>query len=79
MRLLTYARFYSKYGLPIRNSVHMDIQPANILVFPHPDKSPFDVDFKLADFGTSAMRRVETDGTIAIDAMNEGNRMYCEY
>lgn len=57
----------------------MDIQPANILVFPRSDKSRFDVDFKLADFGMAAIRRVSTDGTIAIDDMSAGNRMYCEY
>lgn len=57
--------------------VHMDIQPANILVFPLSDKSPFNVRFKLADFGVSAARRLSKDDTVAIDE-EEGNRMYCE-
>ncbi|KAM0494684.1 hypothetical protein ACHAP8_008554 [Fusarium lateritium] len=40
-------------------SVHQDIQPANILVFPQNDKaSRFDVKFKLTDFGLAEMGRV---------------------
>ncbi|KAF4981161.1 hypothetical protein FZEAL_2995 [Fusarium zealandicum] len=63
-------------GLAITvHRVHQDIQPANILVFPQSDKSPFDVRFKLTDFGIAEMRRV----LIARGAMateNAGNRMY---
>ncbi|EEU36982.1 uncharacterized protein NECHADRAFT_52172 [Fusarium vanettenii 77-13-4] len=62
-------------------AVHQDIQPANILVFPHPPKSPprdksrFDVRFKLADFGLAELRRVsKPDEQFTID--NEGNCMY---
>ncbi|KAF4982069.1 hypothetical protein FDECE_17584 [Fusarium decemcellulare] len=55
--------------------VHQDIQLANILVFPRSDKSPFDVTFKLTDFGMAEVRRVLTpEGAMAI--RNEGNRMY---
>ncbi|KAJ4244270.1 hypothetical protein NW757_010629 [Fusarium falciforme] len=62
-------------------AVHQDIQPANILVFPHPPKSPprdksrFDVRFKLADFGLAELRRVsKPDEQFTIE--NEGNCMY---
>ncbi|KAM6509941.1 hypothetical protein FALCPG4_017577 [Fusarium falciforme] len=62
-------------------AIHQDIQPANILVFPHPPKSPrrkksrFDVRFKLADFGLAEVRRLlKPDGHFQIT--NEGNAMY---
>ncbi|RMJ20214.1 hypothetical protein CDV36_000098 [Fusarium kuroshium] len=64
-------------------AIHQDIQPANILVFPHPKKSSnqkqkesrFNVRFKLADFGLAEVRRVlRPDGRFKIE--NEGNRMY---
>ncbi|KAJ3526325.1 hypothetical protein NM208_g11246 [Fusarium decemcellulare] len=38
--------------------VHQDIQLANILVFPRSNKSPYDVTFKLTDFGMAELRRV---------------------
>ncbi|KAF4962252.1 hypothetical protein FSARC_9641 [Fusarium sarcochroum] len=56
--------------------VHLDIQPANILVFPQKDKGQrFDVKFKLADFGLAAMGRVSQSGG-ALATENRGNRMY---
>jgi serine/threonine protein kinase len=59
--------------------VHQDIQPANILVFPQKDKSaPFDVRFKLTDFGLAEIGRVSTStGTMVTE--NRGNRMYSEF
>lgn len=56
--------------------VHLDIQPANILVFPKSRKSPYDVNFKLADFGLAVMQSGCAEDVVAID--NEGNRMYCK-
>ncbi|RTE80701.1 hypothetical protein BHE90_004790 [Fusarium euwallaceae] len=61
--------------------IHQDIQPANILVFPHPEnsipkgKTRFNVRFKLADFGLAEVRRVSKSGEI-LNIKNEGNRMY---
>ncbi|WXC56844.1 hypothetical protein SNK03_002775 [Fusarium graminearum] len=57
-------------------SVHQDIQPSNILVFPQKDKySEFDVKFKLTDFGLAEMGRVlNSRGTMATE--DRGNMMY---
>ena len=59
--------------------VHQDIQPANILVFPEDGSdSPFNVRFKLTDFGLTEIGRVSTsNGTMVTE--NRGNRMYSEY
>ncbi|RFN47668.1 serine/threonine protein kinase [Fusarium flagelliforme] len=56
--------------------VHQDIQPANILVFPEDGSdSPFNVRFKLTDFGLTEIGRVSTsNGTMVTE--NRGNRMY---
>lgn len=57
-----------------RNRIHQDIQPANILVFPQDaSDSPFDVKFKLTDFGLTEFGRLSC-GKIA--TVNRGNRMY---
>ncbi|UPK95530.1 hypothetical protein LCI18_006465 [Fusarium solani-melongenae] len=62
-------------------AVHQDIQPANILVFTHPEKNPpraasrFDVRFKLADFGLAEARRVSSSDDHFI-IQNQGNLMY---
>ncbi|RSL72950.1 hypothetical protein CEP53_000901, partial [Fusarium sp. AF-6] len=61
--------------------IHQDIQPANILVFPHPPKSQeqkesrFDVRFKLADFGFAELRRVSNPDE-EFNVENEGSSMY---
>ncbi|KAF4454846.1 serine/threonine protein kinase [Fusarium austroafricanum] len=56
--------------------IHQDIQPANILVFPRNTDSPYDVSFKLADFGLAEIvRGVEGEGA-TVPTENEGNRMY---
>lgn len=63
--------------------IHNDIQPANILVFPHTEnstpqgKTRFDVRFKLADFGLAECRRVSMPGE-NFPVQNEGSRMYSE-
>jgi serine/threonine protein kinase len=58
--------------------IHQDIQPANILVFHGDTDSPYDVSFKLADFGLAEIVKiVEGEGAI-VPVDNEGNRMYCE-
>ncbi|KAH7254888.1 kinase-like domain-containing protein, partial [Fusarium solani] len=61
--------------------VYWDIQPANILVFPHPPNDPpressrFDVRFKLADLRLAEARGgLIPDGRFKIQ--NEGNLMY---
>ncbi|KAH7004105.1 kinase-like domain-containing protein [Fusarium venenatum] len=57
-------------------SVHQDIQPANILVFPAKQKdSEFDVKFKLTDFGLAEIGRVSNSGGTMVTE-NRGNRMY---
>jgi hypothetical protein len=63
--------------------VYWDIQPANILVFPHPPNDPpressrFDVRFKLADLRLAEARGgLIPDGRFKIQ--NEGNLMYSE-
>ncbi|KAK6719667.1 hypothetical protein SNK05_002799 [Fusarium graminearum] len=56
--------------------VHQDIQPANILVFPQKNQvSPFDVKFKLTDFGLAEIGRVSNFGGTMVTE-NRGNRMY---
>ncbi|KAF4946483.1 hypothetical protein FGADI_11121 [Fusarium gaditjirri] len=56
--------------------VHQDIHPGNILVFPGTDSdSPYDVHFKITDFGLSETGRVSvSDGSLA--TVDKGNRMY---
>ncbi|KAL9574011.1 hypothetical protein ACKAV7_001787 [Fusarium commune] len=56
--------------------VHQDIHPGNILVFPGTDSdSPYDVHFKITDFGLAEMGRVSvSDGALA--TVDTGNRMY---
>ena len=56
--------------------IHQDIQPANILVFPGDTGSPYDVYFKLADFGLTEVVRVTGEGE-TFPVNNEGNKMYC--
>ncbi|KAF5589677.1 serine threonine kinase [Fusarium pseudoanthophilum] len=56
--------------------VHQDIHPGNILVFPGTDsKSPYDVHFKITDFGLAEMGRVSAFDD-ALATSNTGNRMY---
>lgn len=56
--------------------VHQDIHPGNILVFPGTDsKSPYDVHFKITDFGLAEMGRVSVFDD-ALATFNTGNRMY---
>ncbi|KAG5812755.1 hypothetical protein H9Q74_004112 [Fusarium xylarioides] len=59
--------------------VHQDIHPGNILVFPGSDsKSPYDVHFKITDFGLAEMGRVSVFDD-ALATLNTGNRMYSQY
>ncbi|KAF4999923.1 hypothetical protein FGRMN_2161 [Fusarium graminum] len=56
--------------------VHQDIHPGNVLVFPKVDgHSPFDVTFKLTDFGLAEMGRVSPSDQ-KLTTGNRGNRMY---
>ncbi|CAG7560637.1 unnamed protein product [Fusarium equiseti] len=55
--------------------IHQDIQPANILVFPGDTGSPYDVFFKLADFGLTEVVSVTGEG-VTFPVNNEGNKMY---
>ncbi|KAG6993534.1 Serine/threonine-protein kinase KSP1 [Fusarium oxysporum f. sp. conglutinans] len=56
--------------------IHQDIHPGNILVFPKVDgRSPFDVKFKLTDFGLAGMGRVSPQDR-RLRTANRGNRMY---
>ncbi|KAF5543011.1 serine threonine kinase [Fusarium mexicanum] len=56
--------------------VHQDIHLGNILVFPGTDSnSPYDVYFKITDFGLAEMGRVSIFDE-ALVTFNTGNRMY---
>ncbi|KAI5464963.1 hypothetical protein BGZ63DRAFT_421950 [Mariannaea sp. PMI_226] len=57
---------------------HHDIKPANILVFPStPDTSdPYDVKFKLTDFGTTRITKKLAGADHSLSLANNGNRMY---
>ncbi|KAI1031120.1 hypothetical protein LB504_000076 [Fusarium proliferatum] len=64
------------YGHGSHTGVHQDIHPGNILVFPGTNsKSPYDVHFKITDFGLAEMGRVSVFDD-ALATSNTGNRMY---
>jgi serine/threonine protein kinase len=57
------------------NSWHQDVKPANILVKSADSKSPYQVQFKLADLGLSHFRK-NAAGEDPADADSRGTRTY---
>ncbi|KAH6894586.1 kinase-like domain-containing protein [Thelonectria olida] len=60
----------------VLSTTHHDIKPDNILVFQH-SSNPYEIKFKLADFGTSHIRKeLAADAQHVRAATKNGNRMY---
>ncbi|KAM7214252.1 Protein kinase-like domain containing protein [Rhypophila decipiens] len=60
----------------ILKSIHLDIKPANILVFKGKTDDAFDFTFKLADFGSSHLRKALSSGQDTKGVDRGGTQMY---
>jgi len=76
LRTYVFPAYLKKFISLMAFSIHLDIKPANILVFQGATDSPFDFRFKLADFSSSHIRKAFAWGPDTKGSETGGTQMY---